>query len=64
MLFCQIAAARKARKEQLHLNIKLRTLRHKMQSPETGKPQGLQSKAAGQGENLAERASNQFCSWW
>lgn len=46
MLFCQAAAVRKARKEQLHLNIKLRTLRQKMQPPETGTPQGLQSKAA------------------
>lgn len=45
MLFCQAAAVRNARKEQLHLNIKLRTLRQKMQPPETGTPQGLQRKA-------------------
>lgn len=64
MLFCQAAAVRKAREEQLYLNIKLRTLRHKMQPLETGTPQGLQSKAAGEGENLPEGANNQFCSWW
>jgi len=41
MLFCQTAAVSKARKEQMPLTIKLRTLRHKRRPHETCTPQGL-----------------------